>query len=73
MRERIRAALRWTLPAANVSAAAVWWIFEEPVLAALGAAVAVLQLSVAIRRRLPLVVPSRRKPIVIEQLRWPRG
>lgn len=73
MRERIRTILRWALPVSSFLAAAVWWLIDQPVPAVLGTIVGVLQLPVVAWRRLPLVVPVRRRPIVIEQLRWPRG
>lgn len=63
------------LPWLAIASGAVWAIVDSLWIGLVGIAVGAVQLAIARWRRRPLVVSRSRgkPPIVIEQLRWPRG
>lgn len=50
-----------------------WLVFDSKIGSALFLANGLLQLVLEIRRGVPIRLPRRRKPIIIERLRYPNG
>lgn len=74
MNNRTRTKLRWAVIVFLLVCGCTYWlVFDSKIGSAIFLANGVLQMALEIRRGMPIRTPGRRKPIVIERLRYPNG
>jgi hypothetical protein len=71
---RTRTKIRWAVIVFLLVCGCTYWlVFDSKIGSALFLANGMLQLVLEIRRGIPIRFPCRRKPIIIERLRYPNG
>ena len=74
MNNRTRTKIRWAVIVLLLVCGCTYWlVFDSKIGSALFLANGILQLLLEIRHGVPIRVPHRRKPIIIERLRYPNG
>lgn len=74
MNNRTRTRIRWAVIVFLLVCGCTYWLlFDSKIGGALFLANGMLQLVLEIRRCIPIRLPCRRKPIIIERLRYPNG